>query len=58
MPYAIINWMDTITYSDLGFVYDEEIADMPNPIAIFETRGEAENYALENLNGEYKVIEI
>ena len=49
MVFCILNWR--LSYEDLSLVFDEEGYPL-----LFDSRKEAEEYADENLNFEWKVV--
>ena len=51
--YAIINWMDTITYSDLSFVLEDD-----GSVMLFEEKEDCEAYAREELNGKWRIVRL
>jgi len=53
--YMLINWTDTIDYSDVGVVMQDDGSGKPK---LFDTEEEAEKYAQEELNGEWVAVEL
>lgn len=53
MTFIIVNWMDTITYMDLGIVHNEDGEPM-----LFERYREASEYVEKELNGESRIVPI